>query len=358
MDGIDLSGGTFRTTLLSYNNELLTSSVKFPGGDSVLQSFTSVHGESKVTSPAGYHAYVYRSYQLDTLGRVARMADSIFKGSEYDRAYAFNSSGRLAGVTFGTTSSCGFNSDYGWVCTTSSDSSHGYSYDLNGNRTDGSAGYTAGTNRITTFHGCSYSLDNDGNVASRTYSAAPCPPSSATLYWSAENRLDSALVAGMMTRYAYDAFGRLVKWSDPGSNDAGTRYFLWDGDHVFAEVDSATGGPGGRVLLVSRRGSGACDHDRDRRHAILRPPGPIGQRDRADRLGRRDPALLWLGGLGQQSALDRDRFPTVRGQGPGPVQRRDDGQHQPRSLLHAEPVVRAAYRAVPERGPDRVSGGG
>jgi RHS repeat-associated protein len=80
----------------------------------------------------------------------------------------------------------------------------------------------------------------DGNVTSRTYSAAPCPNQNIAFTWAADSRLDSINIGGgAAVRFHYDAFGRLVRREINGSARS---YFLWDGDYLLAELDGTGAG--------------------------------------------------------------------------------------------------------------------
>ncbi len=75
-----------------------------------------------------------------------------------------------------------------------------------------------------------YVPDNENNLTSRT-----CAGSTTTFRWAGEGVLDSVNVAGVGVHYDYDALGRLVR----GKAGVVVRFYLWDGDHLLAEVDSA-----------------------------------------------------------------------------------------------------------------------
>lgn len=97
-------------------------------------------------------------------------------------------------------------------------------------------GRTKGTygtgNRILTFDGCNYTTDSTGNVRTRT-----CGGTVTTLAWNFEGQLTSVTATGQPTyAYHYDAQGRLARRDSAG---VANRYFLWDGDNLFAELGSA-----------------------------------------------------------------------------------------------------------------------
>jgi RHS repeat-associated protein len=103
-----------------------------------------------------------------------------------------------------------------------------------GNRTDHSGSYGAG-NRILSFSGHGFAADSDGNVRLDSLSGGTVKH----YCWSAEGRLDSVTSGSDVVRYAYDVGGRLVRRGRSGS---ATRYFLWDGMELVAELDSSAGG--------------------------------------------------------------------------------------------------------------------
>jgi RHS repeat-associated protein len=111
-----------------------------------------------------------------------------------------------------------------------------FSYDSVGNRRDQGGVYGPG-NRIRTFAGCTYVTDSlgDGNVLQRT-----CGTEIVRFHGTAESRLKALkLVNGDSLELAYDAAGRLVRRKVIGA--APPHFFLWQGDNLFAELDSATG---------------------------------------------------------------------------------------------------------------------
>jgi RHS repeat-associated protein len=189
---------------------------------------------------------------------VQQVTDALSSPSKY-RQFSYDSLGHLRQTIFGTTpTGCSWTMQNGWRCTGGgTDSTHTFAYDSVGNRRDHGGTYTTG-NRITAFNGCTYGTDYDGNVTSRSYSAAPCPNQNLTFTWTADNRLASfAVTGGASVTLDYDAFGRLVRRSVNGSPRS---YFLWDGDNLLAELD---GTAAGKVAEYSWYGL-------DNLHAIVR----------------------------------------------------------------------------------------
>jgi hypothetical protein len=137
---------------------------------------TSIHGPARVFS-----AQVNQSYHYDGVGRMDVAAG--WQGKQ--RNFTFDNLGRLQQTVHRPFGVClSFNEDDGYSCTQfAADSTHTYSCDQVGNRTDLSGSYLTG-NRISMFNGCMYGTDNDGNVTSRS-----CGAQTTTFTWSAESRL-------------------------------------------------------------------------------------------------------------------------------------------------------------------------
>jgi len=102
-----------------------------------------------------------------------------------------------------------------------------------GNRTDKGGAY-GNANRITTFDTCTYTTDAEGNVTSRT--GGSCPQPISTIAWTPLGQLDSLIQGTNKVKFFYDALGRLVAKRLNGTVQA---YFLWDGDNLLAELNSA-----------------------------------------------------------------------------------------------------------------------
>jgi RHS repeat-associated protein len=115
-----------------------------------------------------------------------------------------------------------------------------YSYDSVGNRVDASTVVNAG-NRITSLAGYALEYDLDGNVT-RKYWTTDSAQFNQRLYWNSVSQPDSVrtTVAGggtTTTKFGYDGFGRRVR-KRVGTQ---TTWYVWQGQQVVAEYDSATG---------------------------------------------------------------------------------------------------------------------
>ena len=112
-----------------------------------------------------------------------------------------------------------------------------FTYDLAGNRTDGSALVGLG-NRLTRFNGDSLVYDLDGNVI-RRFRIADSSVFNQTLYWNSAAELDSARTVRQgvpeIVRFGYDLFGRRVR----KAGASGTAYYIYDRSHVVAEYDAS-----------------------------------------------------------------------------------------------------------------------
>lgn len=133
------------------------------------------------------------------------------------RRFSYDSLGRLLGdSTIQRTSTplppgC-VDPDYGRRCSGGSlyyqaTAGQAFSYDPVGNRTDQGAAYQGSTNRLTSFGGCTYTNDFDGNVLTRS----GCVALAATFTWRAENRLATIVAGGQSIALHYDAFDRRVR---------------------------------------------------------------------------------------------------------------------------------------------------
>jgi RHS repeat-associated protein len=253
-------------TRFRYNSDIDAIVTKFPGPDSIVRGFTSLHGPDSIRSGS----VLYDRYGYDTYSRVERVTDALTAYPHRYRQFVYDSVARLARTNFGLNpSGCGWTPDRGVVCSGGGvDSTHTFSYDAVGNRTDGGgASYTTTGNRIQNFGGCSYTTDLDGNVTSRT-----CGSQTVTFTWSADSRLTGFTISGGPTiAFRYDALGRLAARDSAG---AANGYFLWDGASLLAELSS---GANTEVAEYSYYGI-------DNLHAVL-PGGSAAYHAHADALG-------------------------------------------------------------------------
>jgi len=196
---------------------------------------TTIHTvQDDTLSPGPLGANLTRRYGYDDLGRmwydVNSAADKWIK-------FVYDGLSRLDSADYRSKffgNNCSVDGDNGWLCDnliSSRDSLKTYSYDAVGNRTDNSGTYATG-NRVLTFAGFTFEHDLDGNVT-RKYGNGQ----DVRYYWSAEGLLDSVVAGTVRIGYAYDPRGQLVR---KRVNGVDKRFFLWHGDHLVAELDSAT----------------------------------------------------------------------------------------------------------------------
>jgi RHS repeat-associated protein len=213
-------------TDFSYALDLALSQYGFPGGKDVEVGRTEGNQLAWTNADAGYGVYTDRSVEYDK-GRIQLQA---VPGLPAGHRYGYDGLGRLLrDTTIEYTGSCGFDEETGYDCGSWSYDGHvTYDYDAANNREDLSADYVTGSNRLSSFDGCSYSTDDDGNI---TVQNCPGTSNDYTFHWDARNRLDS------LNAYAfrYDPAGRLARIDFEGDP---YRYFWWDGDNLLAELDT------------------------------------------------------------------------------------------------------------------------
>jgi RHS repeat-associated protein len=227
----------------SFDLNLRDTSLTFPGGDRKRIIRGSGGPPIQDTTAAAYNLDILRDVGLDLSGRVAQQLFLASPTQLVGRFYTYDGVGRLItgqnkSNNSGVSLPPGCNSvtdGYGPGCTPGGSwtvyGTTNYTYDAVGNRTDLSANYTSGTNRITAFAGWSYTTDLDGNVTNRDSTGVN------TVYtWNAEGQLTGTTKTGQSSAtYYYDAFGRIVRKDLGGSASS---YFIWDGDNLLAEFGS------------------------------------------------------------------------------------------------------------------------
>ena len=181
----------------------------------------------------------HRAYHYDSLERVDQIDNPLVRTGAIQTQYSYDQLGRLLADSL--RSACGTMasdsvSGIGLSCT-SLQSSDGFSYDAMGNRTDHSASTGTG-NRLSALNGETISYDTDGNITQKYKSGSY----NHQYFWSAESRLDSAVLdSWSMVKYGYNALGKpVIKYRrDPNSSWYVDSYFVWDGDQLLADLDSA-----------------------------------------------------------------------------------------------------------------------
>lgn len=244
LDSIRLvkAGTTAGATGIARDLHLQPTTFTRRGGDQVNLAYSSTAQLGSTSSSAAYADTVTQMLNYDAAGRLSLQ----IKGDgTWGESYTYDNLGRLTsdslvqapgppppGCTGNPPPIIG---DDGSNCLTSeswtTNGGAAFSYDSAGNRKDQSGAYGTG-NRITSFGGCSYGTDVDGEDTSRV-----CGTQTVKFRWSAESQLDSVIVGGIPYVYHYDANGRVVRKDSSGTTKS---YFLWQGDQLLAEI--AAGG--------------------------------------------------------------------------------------------------------------------
>lgn len=219
-----------KSASMTYDNKLRPTATSFTGGNITTRDFITTNPMARTEPDQGHLAEFGRRLEHDR-GRI-RSHFNTGGAAELGNFFGYDGLDRIKADTSAMVEKdlCTWNADDGWVCPPPTPQSvQVYSYDAAGNRLDQGGAYGIG-NRITDFNGCSYSTDADGNVTSRI-----CGDDTVRFHWTAENRLKALkVVGGDSVDFRYDALGRLVRRDWNASVQA---YFLWSGDHVFAELD-------------------------------------------------------------------------------------------------------------------------
>ncbi|HXB23549.1 MAG TPA: RHS repeat-associated core domain-containing protein [Gemmatimonadaceae bacterium] len=245
LDTIRLNGVHGFTTTLQYNRLLRPTGTTYPGGFPHSDSTTATgdhyrldfHNNSAIDNALNTKAGFSPDHQITDLVTV------FVPLNEWDDfQYAYDNGDRLAALrsqlitpaNFATT--CPSDTTSGFHCT-QAPTSDTLEYDAANNIIGGTIGgvslggtYTTG-NRATSLRGVTHAYDLDGNdtlSGDRHY------------YWSADGLLDSVHAGSVTLIYEYDAAGHLVRKRQHGRAGPGVLgIFLWDGDQLVAEVDSA-----------------------------------------------------------------------------------------------------------------------
>ena len=249
--------GTGDKIARAYNTQLLENNRTLLGLNDINVSqyyvWTAAAGGDSLSDTTLNKAFG-KAYQFDSLGRVTTWYQGPSSMPDTTRTFTFDSAGNLTSYY-----------DYAWFyysnpppsgcvrhtggdyCTQQSGDSihlvpgHAWSrqYDLVGNPTTG----VDPGNRLRAWQSLRMDYDAAGNlVAKRTLRAdtTQSPLRTDSLYWSVLGRLDSVRThdsLGNLTwvRFGYDGWGRRIR----KSTASGTSRYLWDGDALLAELDSA-----------------------------------------------------------------------------------------------------------------------
>jgi RHS repeat-associated protein len=238
--------------LASFGYDVDGARTSFSLGDfGQTQSRTSL--ESILEQTYGLDPTFHRAYHYDIVGRIDAEqrqfeTNGSFSPGSIQRAFFYDQLGQLQRVESRQQPGCdqwpsstyynpdSLSADNGWryTCVAQPTTTESFSYDEVGNRTD-NGGSTIVGNRYQTFKGVTYTYDLDGNVTRKTKAGS----FDRTYTWSAENRLLSASDGTTTVRYEYNALGQLDrKWIGPTGSEHVNRYFIWDGQHLIATLDS------------------------------------------------------------------------------------------------------------------------
>jgi RHS repeat-associated protein len=202
-NGVSYAGGGAQTAFgRSYSTDVI-------GRPDTIQA-----GDANVTTLASDGRR--RILEFDSLGRVRSYADTHFY---------LTRSGTLVCPNPKDRTSCYFPNVYHATPT----AQQVYTYDVAGNRTDSGAVVEPG-NRLTSFNGFSLTYDEDGNLIRKEKPGVTVE----TFDWNALGELVSVTRDGQVTTFGYDGWGRRVRKTGP----AGQTRYLWDGQNVFADLDS------------------------------------------------------------------------------------------------------------------------
>jgi len=236
----------FNTTRFTYSpNGDRDSTIGSLGGARV-ETHTTIHRDGAVSYGTGnINHFFYRAYVYDTLGRAAFMtrgagasADWRQMSYTYDPVGRINSAGEV-GLCDSTQTWVDSTRGVGHTCGSSFLSHVFYTYDAGGNRTSQHGVYGTG-NRIQSFGATTdpygpyiFEHDLDGNIT-RKYNTSTGEDRRYT--WSADNRLLGVVDGTQSVNYYYDALGRPVMRYRNGALE---RWWVWDGDHLYLEVDGS-----------------------------------------------------------------------------------------------------------------------
>lgn len=232
-----LTVGTART-YFAYNTDGVVTRTVLPTGDTIFLDVTRLHRPSRVKySRATLNARFGANYTRDTLDRVLSRTSMNGDTTWY---YTYDHQGRLGRQTvYVDTGTVDCHPDPtgmdGQICTPSEwrnlVGDQLFTYDTIGNRTDLGAAYDPG-NRLTQFDGYTMTYDLDGNIIHKSGNGLD-----QYFYWNSIDQLDSVSTNGLMVRFGYDGMGRRVR----KSTNTETLWYIYSGQQVVLEVDSATG---------------------------------------------------------------------------------------------------------------------
>jgi RHS repeat-associated protein len=225
-------------TAFTYDNELKPDTLTYlmSGGYAWPQAFIydSLHHVTSMDTPGGLRS----AWAYDSLGRASIQRRSLT--FDYPReVYTYDGAGQLVNGCMVPASSNPCNNEYGQA------GLNAYAFDSAGNRADTTAHAVIGSgNRTTQFKGYAITYDANGNVIKTAGLGTVgiwTNTDTTTLQWNALGQLTRVekWPAGgghTIVTLRYDAVGRRIG-KRVGNT---TAWFLYDGDQVMMDVDSAT----------------------------------------------------------------------------------------------------------------------
>lgn len=240
---LTLPGGLVRS--VGYDARSLPASLRYSfGGAAVLPSLGGTFGYDalrRLASTATEDGGAQRHFEYDRQGQLSRYLDSrhwtawVCEEGPADKRCEERRLGEVTAVVDLT-------------------------YDGTGNRT-GTAATVPESNRYAHFGGFTLTYDADGNLTRKEKPGV----ADQRLTWNSLGQLVRVADAlrGTAVEFAYDAFGRRVRRTEqPGARET---YFLYDGEHLAAEVDAGGGLVRGYTMFPGV----------DRPHSMV-TPGPGG----------------------------------------------------------------------------------
>jgi RHS repeat-associated protein len=224
--------------------------------------YDALSRRTSLTRPNG----ISTSYSYDSLSRLLSVLHQAGGATLDGASYTYDNAGNRTSKTNyldGTTSNYSYDALYQLLqVTQGSVTSETYSYDAVGNRLSSLSvpGYNYNaSNELTSTSAGTYTYDANGNTLTDA--------SGKQYTWDFENRLTQVVNQGVgTTTFRYDPFGRRIQKSGP----LGTTNYLYDGDDLIVELDSAgsllaryTHGQGTDQPLAELRSTTASFYEQD-----------------------------------------------------------------------------------------------
>src|SRR5438477_5539386 len=209
------------------------------------------HVTADAFSATDPQTYLRSAWTYDSLGRVSNNLQQ--QGLFPKELYSYDATGNLISACQMQSSTSPCNNEYGQANLTA------YAYDSAGNRVDttGHAVVIAG-NRVTQFKGYAITYDAIGNVLKKAGLGVVGiwnSTDTTTFQWNAKGQLTRverwpAGGAHTVVTFRYDALGRRIGKTVNGV----TTWFIYDGDQVEMDLDSATHAMRAEYAFTDARG--------------------------------------------------------------------------------------------------------